>query len=598
MYDSDSLTALRQRVDLLEIVQSHLTLKRSGSTYKGLCPFHEEKSPSFLIKAGDSHYHCFGCGAHGDAIDFLMRFLGLGFAEAAEMLAQRYAIHLERRSPEERGGAKTSPKRRLKECLARAQHFFHFWLLFAQEGESARRYLTERSIDVAFVERFELGLAPERSGVLRRYLQEHGFTARELQEAGLLGEQGRDFFSKRILFPIRDALGHPIAFSGRKFQEETFGGKYINSPDTALFHKSSVLFGLFECRRQMAKARAAVVVEGQVDALRLIHAGFDRVCAPLGTAFGQGHARELHKLGVRSVCLAFDGDSAGEAAAVKAGHHCSRWALDVQVLQFERGQDPDALILQRGLGEFERLLTQASGFLEYLFARAGDWTDLAPGAKQVWIDSTAAEIQEWEHPVLVHESLRRLAHLAQIPEKALLQPRPLKTGARQSSVEGDSPTSKPLEPERILEGVFIGSLLQVAQQARWRPALLRASAQLRPEDLQLKAAGAIYRQLLKKGESQTLPTLSSLIHSTPDVETARLLHEIAERKWSSSRAPGQFQESLNAIVRRNWMTRREAIRLRIQSGTQSDEQAMALTRELAELIQNPPPIFEMGDPLS
>ncbi len=595
MFEPDSLNALRQRVHLLDVLQSHLEFKRSGGTYKALCPFHDEKSPSLILKGGDQHFHCFGCGAHGDAIDFLMRFLGLGFSEAVETLAERYGVHLEKRRDraEDRSAFAGIPPSRLRECTELAAQFFHFWLLESQEGQEALEYLEARQLGRSFVERFQLGLAPERGGILRRFLLDRSFSDRELRAAGLLTEGGREFFARRILFPIKDPFGRPIAFSGRKFHEATFGGKYINSPDTPLFRKSRVLFGLSECRRQMAKSRQAVIVEGQVDALRLIVGGMEIACAPLGTAFGEDHARELQKLGVRTIYLAFDSDDAGHQAAIKAGHTCLQLALDIRVIELEAGCDPDTLICQGGIEAFEEAFQKATEFVDYLFHRAGNWSALSPGAKQAWIDQTAGEIQQWEHPVIVHESLKRLAWLTKVPESVLLTPQKTvqKRRARQE-VEGLE--KKSIEPERAMERELIASLLQLSQRPDWKEILPRVRTAIRPEDLRIKAAGQILRAMLRPDESA--PTLSSLISAASDEDTTRLLGEIGEKAPASDRAAGQCQESLTAIVRRNWMMQREQIKLKIQSGTLSDERAMELARELSELIQHPPPPFALDIP--
>lgn len=594
MFEPDSLAALRQRVHLLEVLQSHLELKRSGSTYKALCPFHDEKSPSLILKAGDSHFHCFGCGAHGDAIDFLMRYLGMGFSETAEMLAERYGVHLEKRRSsdlerKENGGI--SPTK-LKECADRASQFFHFWLLESQEGREALDYLAARQIDKVIIERFRLGLAPQQGGLLRQFLLDHSFTDRELRAAGLLTARGRDFFSRRILFPIKDAFGRCIAFSGRKFHEETFGGKYINSPDSPLFRKSRILFGLSECRRQMAKTHQAVIVEGQVDALRLIVEGVEIACAPLGTAFGEEHARELQKLGVRTIYLAFDADDAGHQAAIKAGHICLKLALDILVVELSSGSDPDGVICQGGIEAFKEHMRTASEFVDYLFGRAGNWSTLSPGAKQAWIDQTVGDIRQWHHPVIVHESLKRLAWLTKVPEAIMATTQQIRPKRRETTAVELS-VVKSVEPERAMEGELLASLLQLSQRSDWAEIFSKVKAFIQPKELRVQAAAQLLSDLLKMVRLKCAPTLSSLISDTIDGDVARLLQEIGEKKISEERAIAQCQESLNAIARRNWMMRREEIKLKIQSGTLSDDRAMELTRELAELIRQPPPHFAL-----
>lgn len=590
MYDTESLTALRRRIDLVEMLQSHLELKRSGNVFRALCPFHDEKSPSFMVKSGDSHFHCFGCGAHGDGIDFLMRFLGLGFSQAVETLAEQHGIHLERRKDrgkEELGG---SSKRRLKECLMSASRFYHFWLMASQEGQPARDYLDQRQIDSAFIERFQLGLAPQVP-MVSRFLRDEGFSNKELQLVGLVTQSGREFFSRRILFPISDPLGAIVGFSGRKFEEDVFGGKYINSPDTPLFHKSHNLFGLSECRRRMAKERRAVIVEGQVDALRLIALGFDLACAPLGTAFAQSHALQLQKLGVKLVILAFDGDEAGQKAAVKAGHYCLQLALDVKIAKLPKGLDPDSLIQNEGLFPFEKLIEEALDFIDYLFEQAGDWSQLAPAAKQDFLHATVQEIYQWQHPILVHESLRRLAYLAKIPQSALLTPSLKKRRLEKSKGLDEQKVlsrARSLEPERAMESELIASLLQLIQTADKNSWLNRVQNALPPSALRLPAIKKCYQLILDSHKKEMGLSLSALMQRTADDEMICLLQEIGERKPTLERAAQQCKNSVLAILRRNWMMEREAIKREIQSGSLSDEAAMQKAAELAKLIQSIP----------
>lgn len=350
IYTKESLDTLRQKVDLVDVLSSHIELKKAGASYKALCPFHDEKSPSFMVQRGDTHYHCFGCGAHGDAITFLMMYLKMGFGDAVESLAERFSVRLEvvEGGPERKGPSKAA----LKEALEAACRFYHMILLHTHEGHEALKYLHGRSIDLDFIRQFHIGLAPKTPGLFRKTMHALGFQDALLQEAGLLadGREGRlrDFFYDRITFPIRDAAGAVIGFSARKYKEETFGGKYVNTSETALFKKSRVLFGLNYSRRRIAKERKALIVEGQIDALRLIQAGFNITVAGQGTAFGEGHARELVALGIQDVFLALDADDAGQEATKKIGNMFQKNGVGVRVVKMPFGSDPDAFLREKG----------------------------------------------------------------------------------------------------------------------------------------------------------------------------------------------------------------------------------------------------------
>ena len=421
LYKKESLELLRQRIDLPELVSSYIQLQRSGASFKACCPFHEEKTPSFVIQRGESHYHCFGCGAHGDAIAFLMNHLKMHFVEAIESLADRFQVNLEK----EEGDQKKGPsKSAMKNALDRACRFYHFALLHTEEGHHALKYLYERGIDLNFIRLFQVGFAPSQPDVLQKVLHLQDVNREILEQTGLLAitESGkrRDFFLDRITFPIRDATGAVIGFSARKYKEETYGGKYINTPETPLFKKSHVLYGLSYCRQRIAKDRKAIVVEGQIDALRLIHAGFNFTVAGQGTAFGEGHVKELLHLGVNHVFLALDGDEAGLEATVKIGNLFQKKGVEVSVVLMPAKSDPDSILKERGPPGFVKLLEENLDYLTFLFKRLSQNLDLnSPSKKNELVQKIASMIREWEQPIMVHESLKKLAKMTSLPENML-----------------------------------------------------------------------------------------------------------------------------------------------------------------------------------
>ena len=245
----------------------------------------------------------------------------MGFVEAVETLAEKYQIHLDLLDKVEEKGP---PKKLIYEALEEAMRFYHALLLHSSEGHDALQYLYQRGMTLEFIQKFGLGYAPRHFGSFSPYMKAKQFSDEVLLSAGLTrvsqdGKQ-RDFFSERITFPIFNSQGRVIGFSARKFQEETFGGKYVNTSETPVFKKSRILYGLNYCRRRIAKERQAVIVEGQVDCLRLIFEGLDITVAGQGTAFGEGHVQELINLGVNRVYLALDSDLAGREASVKIGN--------------------------------------------------------------------------------------------------------------------------------------------------------------------------------------------------------------------------------------------------------------------------------------
>ena len=235
-YTRQSLEELRNKVDLIEVVSSHVKMNRSGAYYKGLCPFHNEKSPSFLLQKGDAHYHCFGCGAHGDAIAFLMNYLKMTFAESVKTLAEKFGVKLEETDFKDQ--QKQAAISRLKSVMNDCAKLYNFYLLHTDEGHKALQYLYKRGLDLNFINTFQIGYAPADDSVFLNTMREKGYKLQELQEVGLtrqVGARARPFFSSRITIPMHDIFKNVIGLSCRKIEESTFGPKYMNSPETPLF---------------------------------------------------------------------------------------------------------------------------------------------------------------------------------------------------------------------------------------------------------------------------------------------------------------------------------------------------------------------------
>lgn len=585
IYTKESLETLRQKIDLVDVLSSHIELKKAGASYKALCPFHDEKSPSFMVQRGDSHYHCFGCGAHGDAISFLMMYLKMGFGEAVESLAERFSVHLEHA---EGGSERKGPsKAALKEALETACRFYHMCLLHTEEGHAALKYLQGRSIDIDFICQFQIGLAPKAPGLFRKTMHALGFQDPLLQEAGLLsdGREGRlrDFFYDRITFPIRDAAGAVIGFSARKYKEETFGGKYVNTSETVLFKKSRVLFGLNYCRRRIAKERKALIVEGQIDALRLIQAGFNITVAGQGTAFGEGHARELISLGIQDVFLALDADDAGQEATKKIGNIFQKNGVGVRVVKMPFGSDPDAFLREKGSEEFLALMEASVDYLTFLFKHESRRIDLNnPAGKNELVQNIAKTIREWDRSIMIHESLRKLAFLAQVPEHVLGfdQERQSNLYIKKSGVAG----AAAIDPNRILETDFLRWLLLMGGS---NPEFLSLAKQNIPADFMTDPACAqFYQTYLQESNPQDLLALAGHLGEEGQV----LIAELLEKKVNKERAMESYRVTLQKLLDRQWMQKREELKVKIQSGQCSDDEAMTLIKQFDELKRTAPQI--------
>lgn len=589
IYTKESLETLRQRIDLVEVLNSHLDLKRAGAAYKGLCPFHDEKSPSFMVQRGDTHYHCYGCGAHGDAIQFLIEHQRLTFSDAVENLAQRFGVVLDviENTQEKKG----TPKVRLKETLQHASELFQFYLLHTAEGREALNYLYSRDLTLEFITQFGIGLSPKKGGILRRALHAKFISDELMLETGLLAPTRdggfREFFNDRIMFPIRDATGSVIGFSGRKFHEDTFGGKYVNTSETSLFKKSRVLFGLNYCRKRIAKEKQAVIVEGQLDALRLIHAGLNLTVAGQGTAFGEGHVRELLQLGVNRIYLALDSDPAGLEAAVKIGNLFMKEGVEVKMTVLPPGDDPDAFVCKNGAEQFIRLLENGVDFLEFLVkhrSRAYDVT--TPSGKNQMAMELVKEIRSWEQSLLVHESLIKLAQLLKIPESIL--------GVGQEVIpnvllkRSASAGFHAIDPDRIMETDFLRILfLEGLSDSSY---VEFARENIDHKEFVSKPCSKLYEEYMNAFEKGTERDLMSLAIQVDDPEIQLVIGELHQRKINREKSKETFKECILKILSRNWMHKREQVRMEIQSGQMSDDEAILKVKEFEEIKRKSPQI--------
>lgn len=571
VFTKQCLDQLKDRVDLVDLISGYLPMKRYGKAHKALCPFHQEKSPSFIVQRGDSHYHCFGCSAHGDAIQFLMHYLNISFVEAVEVLAERYHVILER---EERTEGGTSAKPLLKEVCRLACSYFHNCLLYTEEGRDALNYLYRRGITIDFIRRFEVGFAPADGKGLRKVMEEAKVDWQQQIEAGLLIEEGRrPFFRERIIFPIYSVTGQAIGFSARKIKEETFGGKYINTPETPLFKKSRILFGLNFSRRRIIKERKVIIVEGQIDCLKMIEAGLNLTVAALGTAFGEGHAEELKKLQVRQAYLLFDGDPAGKAAASKVGDLLQKRSIDVRVVTLPQKTDPDSFLIQFGMGKLIEELEKAIGYLAFQidFLKQENKGDSAAGKAAV-ISQLKKQIEAWEDPILIHESLRQLASLAHLPHEAVgtLPAHPLRIAARGSLPFRNLDTNRVLEVDLLRWLIIIGErFLPTAQKF------------LSSSHFTTSACRALFQRIVDEGKTDLLSLASA-------VRDQSLIDEIVQKKVNCDRAKELFLETVQKLLDREWMQKREAVRMKIYNGTFKEEELAELAKEFDELKKNRP----------
>jgi DNA primase len=346
-----SVEAVKATAEILPLVEGVVRLRKSGGTYKGLCPFHQEKTPSFTVSPARGTFKCFGCGEGGDAISFVERYENVDFVGAIEYLAQRFGVELEYEESSPEHEQRRQRDDRLRALLERAAVFYARVLWDAEQGAIARDYLASRGLGEAICREFRLGYAPAGATLVRPALQE-GYAEEELLAVGLANRRGNDYFQRRIVFPLADARGRVRGFQARRLHDDDpLQAKYVNSPEGELFRKGDLLYGLDGARQAIAKEDRAVIVEGNTDVIALRQAGFAPVVASMGTALTEAQVRELARLTTR-LFLCFDADAAGQDATLRGMELAVRQGFTVRVVPLPPGTDPadDPAAFQERLG--------------------------------------------------------------------------------------------------------------------------------------------------------------------------------------------------------------------------------------------------------
>ena len=359
---------IKSRIDLAELISSYgIQVKHAGATAKACCPFHHEKTPSFNINSSKGFYHCFGCGESGDAIKFVQKQEGLTFVEAVKKLAEQCGVKIEEAEDPNAG-----LRKRLYSLMAELAAFYRRCLLQAKEGETARKYLESRALAGAVAEDWGIGYAPNGVANILRWAEKYKYTPEELEAAGVVkapnrpGDSGYHRFGGRLMFPVRDKQGRVVAFSGRQLVEKKNSGKYVNSPETAIFKKSNVLFGFDRAGRAIGKDPhcEVIVCEGQIDCIRLHASGFANAVAGQGTAFTDEHVRMLKRVASQAV-LVYDDDAAGHKATIRSAGMLLAAEIPVRVVSLPDGDDPDSFLRTKGAEQFRALLEKGESIISF-----------------------------------------------------------------------------------------------------------------------------------------------------------------------------------------------------------------------------------------
>jgi DNA primase len=454
-----TLEQIRAANDIVDVIGSCFPLKRAGANFLALCPFHKEKSPSFNVNPHRQIFHCFGCHKGGDVFTFIREYENLTFIEAVRRLADRANIQLETEHQPGQGQA-----RHLKEQLLEIHEKITFrWqsALLEAGGQGARQYLAQRGIAEEAVKRFRLGYAPEAWDDSVNWSKAKGYDLALVEQAGLIlrkenSDHYYDRFRGRLIFPICDEQGRVIGFSGRLLGPDAKAAKYLNSPETAIFHKSKVFFGLDKSKRAILDADNAIICEGQLDLIACFQAGIENVVAPQGTAFTQDHARLLKRY-VNELILCFDSDSAGQTATVRAWDSLFAAGLAVRIASLPSPHDPDSFIKEFGPEAFRQRIEQAEGFFEFYLNRLCSHNDPSTDKGRLAILKEMAEtVHKTGNQVLIDTYAQKTAlRLGVAPEavrvefkkQAGFRPRPVAMVSAETSPETEPPAARPSPAE-------------------------------------------------------------------------------------------------------------------------------------------------------
>ncbi|MGD2120321.1 MAG: DNA primase [Gemmatimonadota bacterium] len=574
MIPDEVVDEVRARADIVEIIGEYVALKRAGKDFKARCPFHEEKTPSFYVVPSKGFYKCFGCNESGDVFTFLMKRLGLSFVDAVKAVAARSGVEV--REVSRRG--EEDPFRPLHEANAFAQEFFQKNLWGRRSGKKARAYLKERGIGKEVAERFGLGYAPDEWRALKEAAAVHGIGDAVLLEVGLLiqredGKDPYDRFRNRIIFPIESTSGRVLAFGGRILGPSGKGApKYLNSPETPVYHKGQVLYGLSWGKNAIRREECGLVVEGYMDALSLSARGIENVVAPLGTSLTEDQARLLARYCSRGYLL-FDSDPAGLKASFRAGDVLLAARVHPSVVTLPPGEDPDTVVQKEGPEGIREYLSQAVDVLDrkLQILEERDYFSTIERTRGA-VDRLLPTLRAAKDPAL------RDIYVAKVAER---------TGVRRETLEAElskrgeghqiRPRPRPSSgPEPLRRPVSMGAerklLLLLVQ---FRDYVDLAAERLGAEEFSDPASRAVFQALVEDPE---------LTHAPASMEpsVAAKLDELMASQERISEASRVFEDSIGQIKESQLAARAEDLRAAMTREKDPDKQH-SLMRELDEI---------------
>lgn len=592
--------------DIVDVISGYFPLKRAGTNFLALCPFHNEKTPSFNVTPSRQIFHCFGCGEGGDAIRFVMLYENLPFPDAATRLAERVGIHLENEAFDPDADRKQQVRRLVEKLHKESAEWFHQLLLRSPDAQHARDYLKQRSLNSDTARKWQLGYAPQNGGALFGWAKEAGFTDHVLLVGGLVAPREPDDpsrgvyarFRDRLMFPVCNDYGNVIAFSGRVLSPDAGGGKYINSPETMLFSKSKTFYGLDRSKRPILKAGRAILCEGQLDLIACVENGIENTVAALGTAFTEDHARIL-KRHTDEVVLCYDSDTAGYQASIKTFRQLVTSNLIVKLASLPAGEDPDSLLKKEGAEAFRKRLDEAPEFLDYQIDRASKEHNLDELRDRIEFAKEVSQNIALVSDKMIQDSLiNRVATRLSVPADDIRHfvgesHREIKRAERYSKrrlpEDPNNPAAEKIIPLEIENRAvrFLCQILLSVPEARTRiandaePAFLKdlAGSQL---------LSKIWQATFNPASTADVATFANTLTPPEQACVARLLTETIP--GYSAENPGdsiqRALECLETLQRQSLDARKKEILALLKDSNLPANRAHELTKELLDLSQH------------
>ena len=552
----EEIEIIKDRLDIVEVVGERVALKKAGQHYKGLCPFHQEKSPSFIVSSSKRIWHCFGCNKGGDVFSFVQEIEQVEFPEALSLLAARAGVELKKQSKQS-----SDRRQRIIELLDLSARFYHEVLMNQSAGEKGRAYLLKRGIKTQTMKQFQIGYAPNSWDVLQNFLRHKSYSPGEMIEAGVVGESERktlyDRFRGRIIFPIEDVQGRVVAFGGRiaPWHETGEEGKYVNSPETKLYEKRRVIYNLHKAKHYISQKKVCLVVEGYMDVVMLVQQGFENVVASSGTAFTEEAVTQLGRF-TDNIHFAFDADAAGMKAATAATQSVLEAGMRVGLIVLPSGTDPADLALSSP-DKLKKTIEEPQSLIAVLMSRL----QKAKGQDvEGFLDELLPLVKAVSNPVFQGEMIQEISRILHVPESGIIsrleKSEMNKVGKigqnSQQGEEKDEIQLVTITPEQQLVGMFV-AYPEVRQYLikEFKKSFVLAD--------DVKTLYNVLHGLVKENKGLAQMSADDLIAEVPDesVSLVEGLRRLSEERLANSQEDAlRESEDVLKVVKQRFLERR------------------------------------------